>query len=112
MKGGIFEGIIAAALILLSLNVPGQKAMIRGQVMDSIDITQPAGELLEILLPIAAIDLKVIDVVGKKPIFTLKGDTVQFNAADFTIHTGAMAEDLFRKIPGMVVENGTITAMG
>jgi hypothetical protein len=160
---------IAAALTLLTLDVSGQKAVIRGQVKDSItheplfqanvilthlspqltfarvtdekgcfyfnnveygtytirisfmgyqtylgsiDLADPDGEALEIYLPKEAIDLEEIDVIGKKPIYTLKGDTLQFNAVDFKTNTGAVAEDLIRKLPGMVIENGTITAMG
>ena len=41
-----------------------------------------------------------------------KGDTTQYNAGAFKTNPDATAEDLIEKMPGVVVENGTVQAQG
>lgn len=56
--------------------------------------------------------LDEVKVTGRLPV-TLKGDTVVYNAANFQTDANAKAEDLFRELPGITVdENGKITAQG
>ncbi|MDN5213787.1 TonB-dependent receptor [Fulvivirgaceae bacterium BMA12] len=43
---------------------------------------------------------------------TTKGDTTQFNARAYKTSPDASAEDLITKMPGIVVENGTVQAQG
>ena len=44
---------------------------------------------------------------------TIKNDTVEFNAAAYKTADGAVAEDLFRRLPGVEVDkDGNVTAMG
>jgi len=56
--------------------------------------------------------LEDVEIVDQVPMVTLKGDTVQFNADAFKVNPDATAEDLARKMPGVTIEDGTITAQG
>jgi len=68
---------------------------------------------------LGAIGMKVKQIVldevvkeGKAPPVTQRGDTVQYNAAAYKTLPDASAEDLVTKMPGITVENGTVTAQG
>ena len=51
-------------------------------------------------------------VIENSPI-AIKKDTVEFDAGSFKVKPNAVAEDLFKKLPGVQVDkNGTITAQG
>jgi len=59
--------------------------------------------------------LTVLDeasVTGQVPMATQIGDTTQFNAEAFTTMPDASAEDLVEKLPGVVVEDEKVEAMG
>ncbi len=51
-------------------------------------------------------------VTGHTPMAIQIGDTTQFNADAFTTMPDASAEDLVEKLPGVVIEDGKIEAMG
>ncbi len=53
-----------------------------------------------------------IKVIGNIPMSTEKGDTTQYNARAFKTNSDASAGDLLKKIPGITVSNGTVTAQG
>ncbi len=59
-------------------------------------------------------DNNLADVVVKAELpMRMVGDTLEFNADAFTIDRNAVAEDLFRKLPGITVwGDGTITVNG
>lgn len=69
-------------------------------------------DLGDIRLVYTSTHLKEIQVKAKLPAAILKGDTLQFNANAFTIHSDATAEDLLRKLPGMDMNNGALKAHG
>ncbi len=53
------------------------------------------------------------EVIIQKPPITIKKDTVEFDAGSYKTKPNAVAEDLFKKLPGVQVDkNGTITAQG
>jgi hypothetical protein len=56
--------------------------------------------------------MKTIEVMEDVVAIELKGDTAEFNAKAFKTNPNASAEDLVRKMPGIQVENGTVTAQG
>ena len=60
----------------------------------------------------ASKELTGVTVTGRISPTTQKGDTIQFNASQFKVNPDASAEDLARKIPGITVENGQVTANG
>ncbi|MBR6496519.1 MAG: TonB-dependent receptor [Rikenellaceae bacterium] len=51
-------------------------------------------------------------VEGVAAIATQDGDTTRFNTAAIKVNPDAYAEDLVKKLPGVEVENGKITAQG
>ncbi len=57
-------------------------------------------------------DLEEIQVTDNIPMAVQKGDTVQFNADAFKTNPDATAEDLVKKMPGIVVDDENIQAMG
>ena len=55
---------------------------------------------------------EVVIKTAKAPL-SIRGDTVEYNAASFKVPPGATVEDLLRRLPGMQVEqDGTIRAQG
>lgn len=74
------------------------------------------GETLE--LNLGEIDLKkdekvLENVVVKPPPVRMHGDTLEFSAAAFELDKNAVAEDLLKKLPGIIVwGDGTITVNG
>jgi len=57
-------------------------------------------------------DLKEV-VVESRPPIRMKGDTVEYNAAQYKTRENAVVEDLLRKLPGVKVDQtGNITAQG
>lgn len=56
--------------------------------------------------------LSDVEVKGKLTRAEQKGDTTEFNARAFQTQPDANAEDLIRKMPGVVVENGQVQAQG
>jgi hypothetical protein len=53
------------------------------------------------------------EVIIEKPPITIKKDTVEFDAGSYKTKPNAVAEDLFKKLPGVQVDkSGNITAQG
>ena len=58
-------------------------------------------------------DLSNVVVKATGPAVTQKGDTAQFNAAQYKVNPDATTEDLVKKMPGMSVDrSGNVTAQG
>jgi uncharacterized membrane protein YgcG len=58
-------------------------------------------------------DLTGVTVVAKAPPVRMKVDTTEFNASQFKVNPDATAEDLIRKLPGIVIDkSGNVTTMG
>jgi hypothetical protein len=53
-----------------------------------------------------------VRIVEQVPMATQIGDTTQFNAEAFSTMPDASAEELVEKLPGVVVEDGKVEAMG
>jgi hypothetical protein len=56
--------------------------------------------------------LSEVVVIHKVAIAAVKGDTTEYNADSYQVNKDAVAEDLLSKIPGVTVNNGTVTAEG
>ncbi|MDI9876925.1 TonB-dependent receptor [Flectobacillus rivi] len=62
--------------------------------------------------PIAKELLEVVVKTAKAPL-SIKGDTVEYNAASFKVPPGSSVEDLLRRLPGIEVDaSGNIKAQG
>ena len=58
-------------------------------------------------------DLEGVTVVSKPLPVKQKGDTTEFSANQFKVNPDATAEDIIKKLPGIIVaRDGTVTAMG
>jgi hypothetical protein len=58
-------------------------------------------------------DLEAVTVVSKPLPVKQKGDTTEFSANQFKVNPDATAEDIIKKLPGIIVaRDGTVTAMG
>lgn len=77
-----------------------------------LQITRRGLELGDIKLVESAYELGQVQVVGQAAQAISKDDTLQFNASSFKTNPDASAEDLTRKVPGIVIENGRIQAQG
>ncbi|MFD1818660.1 Outer membrane receptor proteins, mostly Fe transport [Pseudarcicella hirudinis] len=56
--------------------------------------------------------LQEVQVKAKVAAAIQKGDTLQYNADAFKVNKDAQAEDLLKKMPGITVDNGSVTAHG
>jgi hypothetical protein len=62
--------------------------------------------------PISQELLEVVVRTAKAPL-SIKGDTIEYNAASFKVPPGSTVEDLLRKLPGIEVDgSGNIKAQG
>ncbi len=77
----------------------------------SITKEKPAAELGNLAMTRKSTMLQ--EIVIEKPPIVIKKDTVEFDAGSFKTKPNAVAEDLFKKLPGVQVDkSGTITAQG
>lgn len=53
-----------------------------------------------------------VEVAALRRRVEVRGDTTAFNADAFPVNPDASAQDLLTKMPGVTVENGTVTAQG
>lgn len=75
-------------------------------------ISQPHLDLGIITMKELSIDLSEVKTTGRATRSIHKGDTLQYNASAFKVVKGGNAEDLIAKMPGIVVNNGNVTAQG
>ena len=102
---GQFRLSVAAGTYRLRVSYAGYTAdtrevVARGPIQDVGDVA---------LVPAA---LGEVEVGAVRERVTLRGDTTAFNAAAFPVNPDASAEDLVARLPGVTVENGTVTAQG
>ncbi len=67
------------------------------------------GQLVMTVLPV---QMNEVVVHGRVPVALQNGDTTEFRAGAVKVNRDATAEDLLTKLPGITVNNGTITAGG
>lgn len=60
-------------------------------------------------IPVA---IEGVEITGQVPAAEMRGDTMQFNAIAFKTMPDANAEDLVEKLPGVVIEDGKVSAQG
>ncbi len=53
-----------------------------------------------------------VEVAATRRRVEVRGDTTAFNADAFPVNPDASAQDLLAKLPGVTIENGTVTAQG
>lgn len=101
-----FSG-LAKDSFLLAISYVGYNAVTRIIAVDTSDIN----------LKIAAVissnaDLATVIIQTTISPVSQKADTIQFNASQYKVNPDASAEDLVKKMPGITVQNGQVTANG
>lgn len=82
------------------------------QTFDKVIALKENTRLGNILMLSSINELEEIEVNGEVPMAVQKGDTVQFNADAFKVNPDATAEDLAKKMPGVVIDDDNIQAQG
>lgn len=83
-----------------------------GELTRAIMLQAETQNLGTIYMPKSSRDLKEVVIKGQVPPTQQKGDTLQYNADAYKTNPDASGEDLVKKMPGIVVENGTVKAHG
>jgi hypothetical protein len=78
----------------------------------SIEIIETRTSLGQIELEPSSERLEEVEVKDLMPRAEQKGDTTQFNAEAFKVNRDASAEELMKKMPGVVVQDGKVQAQG
>lgn len=77
-----------------------------------LEVTNRPVDLGEIDLGEDVVELEQVKIKGQVPLAEQIGDTTQYNASAYKTNPDASAEDLVAKMPGVVVQNGTVQAQG
>ena len=87
-----------------------------GYIPEDVPIEATDNEIVDvgnIKLKVLNQDLFEVVIKTARAPLSIRGDTVEYNAASFKVPPGSTVEDLLRKLPGMQVErDGTIRAQG
>ena len=106
---GQFEFNLTSGNYLLMVSYPGYADYITHVSV----IGQTQIKPIEIHLSLKSKLLEEVIVNAKPMAFVVKGDTVEFNAAAYTIAPNAKVEELLRQLPGIEIDfNGRIKAYG
>ncbi len=82
-------------------------------IIQNINVQASNKTTLQFTLSKMAKDLGEVTVTAKKPVVIQKGDTLQFNASELKVNPDATAEDMIKKLPGVIIDkNGNVTAAG
>ncbi len=84
---------------------------------ENLEVKVPMGrrniDLGALTLMVGAYVVESIEVVGQSSMSLIKNDTIQFNAAAFKTHPDATAEDLLKKMPGVITDDdGNLEVQG
>ena len=82
-------------------------------IIQNINLQASNKTPLQFSLSKMAKEMEEVVVKSSKPIVAQKGDTLEFNASQLKVNPDATAEDMIKKLPGVVVDkDGNVTAMG
>ncbi len=81
-------------------------------IKKKVEIINKSVNLHTIYLTPGTVQLKTVEVIGKAAAVSIKNDTTEYNAAAFQTNKDANAQDLLTKMPGIMVQNGTVQAQG
>ncbi|RAJ08925.1 carboxypeptidase family protein [Chitinophaga skermanii] len=81
------------------------------ELVQTVNLTAAGANLNLRLAPNVTV-LGGVVIKGQEPPTKMKGDTMQYNASAYKTNPDASGEDLVKKMPGITVENGQVTAHG
>jgi len=83
------------------------------KIEQAINIQASNAKPIPFVIAKTATDLTGVTVVAKAPPVRMKTDTTEFNASQFKVNPDATAEDMIKKLPGIVIDkSGNVTTMG
>ncbi len=97
---GRFSVTTREASPVLTIKYPSYQTIAR-----TIDNSQRTVALGDVRLSPEAIEAAAVTVAAKAPLAILKGDTVQYAAANFKTNPDANTEDLLKKMPGVTTDD-------
>ncbi|HEV7620293.1 MAG TPA: TonB-dependent receptor [Flavisolibacter sp.] len=98
---------LPADSFLLTISYIGYNLVKKGIKIDSSDLSITVNAV-----PNSSQDLETVIVTARISPVEQKGDTIQINASQYKVNPDASAEDLVKKMPGITVQNGQVTANG
>lgn len=82
-------------------------------IIQNINLQASNKTPLQFNLSKMAKELGEVVITSSKPLVKQRGDTLEFNSSQLKVNPDATAEDMIKKLPGVVVDkNGNVTAMG
>ncbi|MEP6616950.1 MAG: carboxypeptidase-like regulatory domain-containing protein, partial [Ginsengibacter sp.] len=102
----IFENVLPKSYVLSVTSIGYASIKMPLTVKDS------TLDLAGISVPKSTKVLNSVSVTGTPPPVRQKLDTVEYSANSFKVNPDATAEDLIKKMPGVTVDKGTVTAHG
>jgi hypothetical protein len=79
-------------------------------IVKNLNLLKDTALLLEINTKFKSIEEVVVRATGS--LMKAKGDTLEMSSSNFKVNVDATAEDLIKKMPGVTIENGRVTAQG
>ncbi|MEO6541658.1 MAG: carboxypeptidase regulatory-like domain-containing protein, partial [Ferruginibacter sp.] len=108
-QSGNFEiGSLNASMYVLRITYSGYEI-----IEQRINIQASNATPLSFPIAKVATDLGEVTIVSKAAPVRQKSDTTEFSASQFKVNPDATAEDLIKKLPGIVIDKqGNVTTMG
>lgn len=102
-----FRNLLAQAYILKTSSIGYEN------ILQQITLQASNKEVLTFSVSKISTVLGEVVVTSKTSPVRQKGDTTEFSASQFKVNPDATAEDMIKKLPGLVIgKDGTVTAMG
>lgn len=99
---------LSAELYTLTITFSGYE-----KIEQAINIQASNAKPIPFIIAKTATELTGVTVVAKAPPVRMKTDTTEFNASQFKVNPDATAEDMIKKLPGIVIDkSGNVTTMG
>lgn len=84
----------------------------RKNFSSTVRVTGKTADVGSLVMKESAIPMRGVTVQGRVPSAIQNGDTTEFQAVSVKMNRDATMEDLLTKLPGVVVNNGTVTVGG
>ena len=83
-----------------------------GDYLQEVTLTNADVDLGQVSLTEGSVDLDAVEVKEKLPLAQQEGDTTSYNANAFKTLKDASAEDMLKKMPGVIENNGRLQVQG
>jgi len=83
-----------------------------GDYLQEVTLTNADVDLGQVSLTEGSVDLDAVEIKEKLPLAQQEGDTTSYNANAFKTLKDASAEDMLKKMPGVIENNGRLQVQG